>query len=75
MQGSVAVTLYACVRKVLDSNLGQDTTIFYEVYRGFPQSLHANTGIIALLMLRSRPSKSTTIQCLLVPVTIPFDVM
>jgi hypothetical protein len=46
-QVSVVVTLYTCIRELLDSNLGRDTG--YYDYRGFPQFLQASAWILPRL--------------------------
>jgi hypothetical protein len=34
------------MQEVPDSNLGRQIDVLIQVYRGFPQSLHANNGIM-----------------------------
>jgi hypothetical protein len=47
-QAGLGVTPYICVRKVLGSNVGRDSS-YPECFRGLLQSLQANAGIIPQL--------------------------
>jgi hypothetical protein len=52
------VMLQTCVQKVCGSCLGQDISYSEYVFRGFPQSLQANSGNSALIGPQPPPSKS-----------------